>query len=568
MSVDNVTFQTNNVVGNFNYPPNVPAYKPIMKFLLYCPLNKDFTNCPLVLYQNYFKEVWSTVVAYDPFSSTDETEQRPLTEFLIKFSLLNGQRLLTIDFNTFCSSTGLDYNNGKYVAHPTPKAVKKELGKITINPSYMDKTPVLKNSYPVAWRMLFTFVIQDREAFKALSKKCKKPKSKKTHAETKATSTPKPTEGFEQSYSVSSSTVPDPQDPKRNIQLADMAKTTPRPEGSLGDKDSGEKKPPADMKPINPTVVDPSGTGAKYQEKLNTQPLVLSTYAVVRAFLLSNDEAQESEEDILEAGEEMNEDPQAAAIQHQSSPPEAEKSQSSHAPSTEASDTDSSCDVNYANLKASIDEYYDENIAHRDETDKLIEAFMSFLDKINTTMRDLYKGLNVITELVKKINNAVKDDLVINKKINESTESFTKISTNITEVLSLVKGFNFSDLQLFLKMLVKLMLSNKMKSKLLGPNFLPTWHGILVPDFQTLMTEMYEVFKGQSSGSFTPTLALTHIPANVEGENATNTATEDPPSHTEGETDENRQEKPDEFKHLTDANIEFIGSSKPQPSIT
>ncbi|GJU32325.1 hypothetical protein Tco_1175914 [Tanacetum coccineum] len=45
-----------------------------------------------------------------------------------------------------------------------------------------------------------------------------------------------------------------------------------------------------------------------------------------------------------------------------------------------------------------------------------------------------------------------------------------------------------------------------------------------------MMTEMYEVFKGQSSSSVTLTLALTHIPANVEGENATNTATEDPPS--------------------------------------
>ncbi|GJU36012.1 hypothetical protein Tco_1184366 [Tanacetum coccineum] len=35
------------------------------------------------------------------------------------------------------------------------------------------------------------------------------------------------------------------------------------------------------------------------------------------------------------------------------------------------------------------------------------------------------------------------------------------------------------------------------------------------------------------SGSVTLILALTHIPANVEGENETNTATEEPPSHTE-----------------------------------
>ncbi|GKB21947.1 hypothetical protein Tco_0855870, partial [Tanacetum coccineum] len=182
------------------------------------------------------------------------------------------------------------------------------------------------------------------------------------------------------------------------------------------------------------------------------------------AFLLSDDEAQESEEDILGAGEEMDEDPQTASIaetHHQSPPRQADKPQSSHAPSTEASDIDSSCDdilkkydntlplterqlekheeaaVNYANLKASIDEYYDENIAHRDQTDKLVEASMSSLDKSSTTIRDLYKGLNVITKLLKEINNAVKDDPVINKKISEATESFTKISTNITEAHAL-----------------------------------------------------------------------------------------------------------------------------------
>ncbi|GJW95872.1 hypothetical protein Tco_0175544 [Tanacetum coccineum] len=33
-------------------------------------------------------------------------------------------------------------------------------GKIAINPNYLDKTLVLKNSFPVAWRILFIFVIQ------------------------------------------------------------------------------------------------------------------------------------------------------------------------------------------------------------------------------------------------------------------------------------------------------------------------------------------------------------------------------------------------------------------------
>ncbi|GJZ33485.1 retrovirus-related pol polyprotein from transposon TNT 1-94 [Tanacetum coccineum] len=87
--------------------------------------NVTFQDLLRVVYQNFLTEFWGTAVAYDPFPSTDQTEQRPLMEFLIKLSILNGQRPLTLDFNTFCSSTGLDYKNGKYVAHPTPEGLKQ-----------------------------------------------------------------------------------------------------------------------------------------------------------------------------------------------------------------------------------------------------------------------------------------------------------------------------------------------------------------------------------------------------------------------------------------------------------
>ncbi|GJR88239.1 hypothetical protein Tco_0212250 [Tanacetum coccineum] len=388
-------------------------------------------GCCAMVYQNFLKEFWSTVVAFDPFPSTDEPEKRPLKEFLVKFSILNGQRSLTLDFKTFCSSTGLNYNNDKYVDHPTPEVVKKELSKLAINPSYLDKTPVLKNSFPVAWRILFTFVIQDPskvtdieltahmivvnnqrdlvsppplaakpkkgksqtvtstlpqsqgpEASGALSKKRKQPKSKRPPTKTKE-SPPKLTEGYEQSHSVSSGTVPDPQDLERHIHLASMglpsildegtrqskplpegtathpkdsernkqpldrditsttsdegtAKTTPHPEGSLGDKDLGGNIPPTDMEPIHTHVADLSGTGTKYQVdetqstrlryrsltknkgktssevEPDTEHLKLQTYADIQAFLLSDDELDKDsdEEDVLAAGDDMDEDHQ------------------------------------------------------------------------------------------------------------------------------------------------------------------------------------------------------------------------------------------------------------------
>ncbi|GJS89519.1 hypothetical protein Tco_0772155 [Tanacetum coccineum] len=588
------------------------------------------------------------------------------------------------------------------VAHPTPEVVKKELGKITLNLSYLDKTPVLKNSFPVAWRILFTFVIQvlggnysstkqvnsiqqllafslitgtevhieeiiysdlvtkllnksrlkyisyprfiscalqvllgsdytqDKkigflppilsnsnftkdpskvndieltvhmidvnnrrdsvspppldpkpkkgksqtvtptlpksqgpEASGALSKKRNKPKSKKPPTETKVTP-PKPTKDFEQSHSISLGTVPDPQDLERNIQLASTglpstldectckskplpkstathpqdsggnkqpfdrditsmtpdegtAKTTPRPEGSLGDKDSGGNIPPANMKPIHTSVVDPSGTGAKYQVdktqstrlryrsltknkgktssevEPDTEPLQLQTFADIQAYMLSEDELdKESDEEVLAAGDDMDEDIQADDEVRTLSPkqdqPEPSQVQES------ASDLSSPDIKNFDNIlplterklikylkkmsRASIDQYYDENIAHKDQTDKLVEAFMSSLDRSSTTISDLYKGLDVITQLLKNINNAVKDDPATNQKINEATETFTKIFSNIAEVLSLVKGFDFSAMLSTMKSLQNHAFKLE-EASVAWISRLPTWLGIL-----------------------------------------------------------------------------------------
>ncbi|GKC58865.1 hypothetical protein Tco_1086463, partial [Tanacetum coccineum] len=217
----------------------------------------------------------STAVAFDPFPSTDELEKCPLKEFLIKFSVLNGQRPATLDFHTFCSSTSLDYNNGKYVAHPVPEVLGgnyssteqvnsiQQLLAYSLITGTEDKKfgflpPILSNSnftkdpskvtdieltthmiainnqrdsvslLPLAAKLkkgksqTVTSTLpksQGLEASGALSKKSKRPKSKKPPTETKVTP-PKPTEGSEQSHSVSSGIVPDPQDLERDVQLA------------------------------------------------------------------------------------------------------------------------------------------------------------------------------------------------------------------------------------------------------------------------------------------------------------------------------------------------------------
>ncbi|GJR29141.1 retrovirus-related pol polyprotein from transposon TNT 1-94 [Tanacetum coccineum] len=448
-----------------------------------------------------------------------------------------------------------------------------------------------------------------------------------------ATSTLKLMEGIKQSYSVSSGAVPDPQDLERHIQLVSTrlpsildegtrksqplpegttsnptdsggniqpanarlpsttsnegtSKTTPRPEGPFGDKDLEGFKPPADMEPSPPLM-------------LLLQALVLT---------------KESDEDILVAGEEVDEDLHTTAGQHQSPTPQADKPKSSLFPYTEASDFDSSSDdilkkynntltlterqlINYLRKVSNV--LFNRITKDKDQTNKLVEASMSSFDKSSTTTSDLYKGLNIIIELLKDLNNAVKDDPAKNKKILEATNTFTKISTNITKVLSLVKGFDFSDLWSIVKHLQAHALKQEeelaawaksstnmpwnLGSRLLGlkraQKYIQSSMSSLQADtlfIKSMMVEMYNAFKGQSfsslGGSVNPTLALAHILANVEGENEIHTATEDPPSHTEGETEameiQNKQEQPEEPKQPTGENIEFIGSSTPHSSET
>nr|GEZ62799.1 hypothetical protein [Tanacetum cinerariifolium] len=112
--------------------------------------------------------------------------------------------------------------------------------------------------------------------------------------------------------------------------------------------------------------------------------------------------------------------------------------------------------LSYADVRAiliSEDEAQesDEGILGADQTDKLVEASMSSYEKSNTTITDLYKGLEVITQLLKYIINSVKYDPVTNKKIEEASETLAKISTQTTEILSLVRSFDFSTLQSTIK---------------------------------------------------------------------------------------------------------------------
>ncbi|GJW22880.1 hypothetical protein Tco_0033502 [Tanacetum coccineum] len=100
------------------------------------------------------------VVVDHPTSPAEDSEARPLKESNIKFIVKNGKMSLILDYKTFCQMTSLEYNNGNYVAHPSIEEVKAELTKINTHDILLHMTPLLKVSFPAAWRILMTFVIE------------------------------------------------------------------------------------------------------------------------------------------------------------------------------------------------------------------------------------------------------------------------------------------------------------------------------------------------------------------------------------------------------------------------
>ncbi|GKC21062.1 hypothetical protein Tco_1023212, partial [Tanacetum coccineum] len=444
---------------------------------------------------------------------------------------------------------------------PLPFSPKEKKGK----PQTV--TPILPNS-------------QGPKTSRALSEKRKRPKSKKTPSETKVTPS-QPSERMEQSHLVFSGTVPGPQDPVGNIQpmgtglpstVSDegVAKTTPCLEGPRGDKDSEGNKPPADMEPQHTPVADLSWIGVDYQ-------LPLKTVAEIQALLLSKDELdQESDEEVLEAVAKLDEDPDDS---NSASSDDILERYDNTLPLTERQlikylrkvcdvlfcritddhwEKHEEAAVHYVNLKAEVERYFNKNISHRD--DKLVDFFMNTIDKSTQAISDLYKGIQAITDLLKEIKEAAKDDHITavkslqesatnqDKNLREWAQSSEKLAWSMRSRLSEVER---SQANLQVSMLSLMQNTHDMKS---------------------MMTEMYQAFKGQPpsapSSSQTTTLALTDIPANVEGENI-ETVTEEPttevpvteepvvnqpipeegPSHTEGET----------------ANITFEGSSNHNP---
>ncbi|GJX13759.1 hypothetical protein Tco_0205517 [Tanacetum coccineum] len=541
-----------------------------MKFLMNYPLKLAFTKCLSVLYQNLPREFWSTEIAYDLNPPVDDFMDHLLKEYLIKFLVMNGKSF-TLNYKTFYSSIVLDYNNGKYVTHLSDEAVKTKLGKIANNASYLHKTHILKKSFPMAWRILFTFVIQDWVALDEFFNSV--PITDHLHIRLPFTL---PDAGICKSQPLLEGPTTDTKDSGGNIQPADKvlpsmvpnkgtAKTMPCLEGPLRDKHSEGNKPPSDMELINPSIDDLSGTGAEYQvDKTQStrrryqtltknegktssevepglETLQLTTLIDIQPYLLSKDElAQESDEEEPESPHTQDNSESAS----DSSCPEIKKYDNIlplierkqvkylrkasrvvfNSITKEQWEQHKEAVVSYADLKAFIEGYYEENADHKEQTNKLVQATMNSVDKNHTERGDL-------TETLKNVQEAVKDDPTLNKK-------------------SLVKSLHATALSQE-KYLAEWAKSLTSMAWNLGPRMIAIeWSQAAIRteisslkqdtlDIKSMMTEIYQAFK-----------------------NVTPMVTKEPLSHTEGETEDIKTQDTDEDKQEKEK-----VSEEPKPAV-
>ncbi|GJX07440.1 hypothetical protein Tco_0195372 [Tanacetum coccineum] len=215
---------------------------------------------------------------------------------------------------------------------------------------------------------------------------------------------------------------------------------------------------------------------------------------------------------------------EVADTEVQSPLPNTYKPESSPVQDTDASTSDSSPDlkkitktqwkqheeavVSYADLKASIEGYYEENIDHRDQTDKVIDAAMNSLDKNSIARGELPNVINGVTEALKAIQDAVKEDHSLVESLQataltqeEHLASWAKSSTSMA--LNLGPRMTAIDSS---QAKIRSEISSLRKD---------------TSDIKSIMTEIYHSFKGQSSAPLSSvpqkTLAITKGLANVRG---------------------------------------------------
>ncbi|GJT65158.1 hypothetical protein Tco_1016638, partial [Tanacetum coccineum] len=264
--------------------------------------------------------------------------------------------------------------------------------------------------------------------------------------------------------------------------------------------------------------------------------------------LLSDDERiEESDDDVFEAGDEMDEDIHQADEEETQSPKPSKESSTkipteepisqehqSHTPHKDHRkdhwEKHEEAAASYADLKWSLKDFIHTSFNKYENNDIDLRNFQQLITLFktdhNTSMRKILKNL-------KGVHDVVKEDPALNKKVLNAAEAYIKNSSNLTKLPSLAKSSTSMALTLgpritnikFTQAAIQSDISSLKQD---------------TSEIKSMMTEIFNAFKGQYSfaplsSMPTTTLAITEGPTTVRGGDVTSTATEEPPSHTEGE---------------------------------
>ncbi|GJX10690.1 hypothetical protein Tco_0200549 [Tanacetum coccineum] len=242
-----------------------------------------------------------TAIAYDLNPPANDSEVRPLKEYKIKFTVMNGKKPLTFNFKTFVESTSLDYNEGTYVSHPSPEAVK-DPSKVTL--IELTASIIAVNNHETLVSTLLFSIKRKKKKFQTVTQtlpKSQGPEASGAHSKKRTKSKYKKTTLRPKQHHPGSHSPPD--EGTRKSQLFLKGKTT-------DPKDSGGNDQPANKG--LPSTVSNEGTDVE----LDFEPLKLTSMADFQALLGDDDLKEDSDDDdVFEAGEEMDEDIQEPKIE-------------------------------------------------------------------------------------------------------------------------------------------------------------------------------------------------------------------------------------------------------------
>ncbi|GJV95492.1 hypothetical protein Tco_1547069 [Tanacetum coccineum] len=427
-----------------------------------CPLAEAFTKTPSVLNENFLREFWCTAISYDPTPPANDSEERPLKEYKIKFTVMNGKKPLTLDFKTFVlnenySSTEQVNSIQQLIAYCLITGTKVDIWEII----YSDLITRLTNksrqkyvSYPrfvsCALEVLLGTEYAQDEKFGSLpnvlsNSNFTKDPSKVTTIELTASmmagSHSPPDEGTRISQPLLEDKTTYLKDPEGNKHPADKGLPFMVPNESIGTNAKYQVDQTQSTR-SEVLVPDQHQSNTSSEVELDFEPLKLTTTADIQALLGASDDLKKDSED-----DEKHEKVAAS----------------------------------YADLKWNLEDFINTSFTNYENTNVALRNFQQILNFFKT---DHNTDLRRILQNLKEVQDVVKEDHALNKKALKAIEAYTKNSTNLTELLTLVKNFDFSGLKSLA------MLQNDISSLKKD-----------ISEIKNMMYEIFYAFKGQTPPS-------------------------------------------------------------------